>query len=805
VRSHTFRNASARKGAPRGLVGLHTKLSRVHILSALGAAALAAACSLHAQDPVERVSTVSTKLDPGQVFEPTQYTVTLTEVDVNSAVEPPAGSYTPDTVFVDWAELGVQINQGVPSANACTLTDSNGSASAATNAHLTQCGPNAYNNSIFYENKPLAIPFTVTSPTDAVMIGLAVDNIESTSQTVSGKLQAQTWGPPNGSLSLAGTVLSTAGGIGGVALATPIGTVIAATAGFFSLANALFPPPSSGQLPLYDATSCAGGLMGNPTLAAQATCPGGFEPGIGWICPEASALPPDTMLLSLSPAQLAQIVAQGDGTLGCAPGTCNAIDFYPTMTGLLPPCGAPAPGALPCDPSQYAPWYEPFPGGGPGYDIGCSSSLHLRLTIQRNWTTGQAASSKSGDMAVYRGPGTIDAFASSPTYENQLAHDWGIGGGFNSEFEAPAEALEAAGVSVSTSPAVVSRTTANVDMFYVDSYGGLYTVYQAAPSFAWYTETLVNPGEWIGVGRVRRWLPGTAPANALVTATARTPENLDVFFIGADGNLYTTYWAQGFGTNAQGQPFWGAPFAVTEGTCVNTAAPCAGSGSPGGGVAAVARNPDRIDVFYAGKDGGIWQSSWSFTTSWVTQEIYGPSSNVQRGAALAVPGSVITATARTSMNLDVFLVGTDGGLWTSTWNGSTGGGWGTVEIPGSGGTGIHGGPISAMARQGSALDVVYESTSSALDWATLVPQRGWVVLPIPGAIGLSSSSTFGRPGVSLVASDSFSLQAFYLNGWHQLSSVAWSDPSQCDTLSSVPCSALPEDFAWTYEGVLPVP
>jgi hypothetical protein len=416
-------------------------------------------------------------------------------------------------------------------------------------------------------------------------------------------------------------------------------------------------------------------------------------------------------------------------------------------------------------------------------------------------------------MAVVRAPATIvdgspipalmDTFVANYMYPypNQLLHDWGSGTSFGSELEPSAETIEYGGVSVETIPTVVSRTTSNVDMFYVDGNGGLYTVFQSAPTYTWYTETLIPPSFTEHVGYATITIPSIAPSNALVTATARSPENLDVFFIGTDGNVYTTYWGAGFGTNASGLPNWGTPFSITSGACINTATSCVGVASPGGGIAAVSRNPNQLDVFYIGKDGGLWTSWWyNGAPSWTTMELYGPSSDVQRSAGIAPPGATITATARTSTNLDVFFVGSDGGLWTGAWSG--GGGWGTWEIPGSAGTGEAGGPISAVSRQAASLDVVYQGPGSSLEWGAWASPAAWRIAPIPAAVGISTSM-IGRGAVSIVAPTSFSLQAFYINTSHQENTVSWSDPTQCDTLSSIACSSSSADFPWTGEITLP--
>ena len=158
--------------------------------------------------------------------------------------------------------------------------------------------------------------------------------------------------------------------------------------------------------------------------------------------------------------------------------------------------------------------------------------------------------------------------------------------------------------------------------------------------------------------------------------------NLDVFFIGTDGNLYNSYWAAAAGS-------WGT-LPVTTGACASGTT-CAGSGQPGGGVAAVARNSNQLDVFYIGKDGGVWTSFWSGgagSASWTTMEI--------TGGAVATAGAHITATARTSEALDVFFVDAFGTLRKSSW--TSGAAWGTVAVDGSAALGQPGGLVCPLSR-----------------------------------------------------------------------------------------------------------
>jgi hypothetical protein len=730
----------------------------------------------------ESVGKTEQALDPRQVITPTQYTITLSEVDVTSAVEPSSGIcglWTPDTGYVDWAELGVQVNSQNPVAEACTLTDSNGNPSAATGTALTQCGPNAAANDLFFQNKPLSINFGVTGPNDVVTVALALDNIEGTSQTVSGDMKQ---GLSNDSLvmagndlQLAGNAISVVGTIEDNSSASIAGGVISTVGSFITLFASPSSPPSGS--PGYDtATSCIGGLLGNPVQSATTNQSGLVNDGP----------PPDTMWFTLTPAVLEALISESAntaGTPGCPAGICNEIDFYPSMTGLGPPAGACYnKGGTGTEDTAGDPG---FPGNGPAYDYGCSSNLRVRLTVTRNWSTGPASFAKSPDMGVVQ-----DKNVSAVVAANQT--------GYVSQYlVSPSEVLFDGNIPVGppgidlginngfTVPIVVSRDPSSLDAFYI---GGGYL-------FAG-SDNPATKGAWQLAVPI-----DSAPGAAAVTAAARSPSNLDVFYINTDGNLYDEYWTAPGGWSQSAYDVTKAVCFGSNGSAVWDGGPCVGSGVLGGGVAAVALSPWNLNVFYVGNDGGIWNPNWEGST-WNTYEIFGPSSPFQQNAGVATPGSAIAAVARTASNVDVYYIGTDGGLWTSSWQ--AGGTWGSWEIPGTAGLARAGTPISAVSRQPGAVDVVFEggaSTGNSIEWASWQYPGSWTVNSIPGTSGQTPSQQ-SADAISIVAPNSFSLQAFYLNAQAQIAMMTWQDPTQCNAGGLPGCTSMPTSFAWSAVKVL---
>jgi hypothetical protein len=181
----------------------------------------------------------------------------------------------------------------------------------------------------------------------------------------------------------------------------------------------------------------------------------------------------------------------------------------------------------------------------------------------------------------------------------------------------------------------VSRAPGKLDIFAVGSDGAIYTA-------AW--DAQVANGAWRG------WWPvagGRAPAGSRVHAVSRHPDKLDVFVVVGDGAVYTAAWDQHV-ANATWRGWWriGALKSV-----------------PGGAVTAVSRDPGKLDVFAVGADGEVATAAWD-------QHVAGGS---WRGwwpiaGGRSAPGDMVSAVARTPHQLDVFVAGTDGGLYTAAWD-----------------------------------------------------------------------------------------------------------------------------------------
>ncbi len=95
-------------------------------------------------------------------------------------------------------------------------------------------------------------------------------------------------------------------------------------------------------------------------------------------------------------------------------------------------------------------------------------------------------------------------------------------------------------------------------------------------------------------------------------------------------------------------------------------------GCSSGPLSSPTREPQRLDVFWVGPDGGIGSHWW--------HGIPGENWGDHKPFAVALPGSVggtrVTAVARDPNRLDVFWVAPDGAVWSHWWHGVPGENWG---------------------------------------------------------------------------------------------------------------------------------
>ncbi|GAD82406.1 hypothetical protein, partial [Nocardia asteroides] len=120
----------------------------------------------------------------------------------------------------------------------------------------------------------------------------------------------------------------------------------------------------------------------------------------------------------------------------------------------------------------------------------------------------------------------------------------------------------------------------------------------------------------------------------------------------------------------------------------------------GAPVTVVARGPDHLDLFITGNDGCVYTSWWQQGSDWS-----GIGNRWRNIGGVFPPGARVAAVARTRDNLDLFVTGNDGRVYTSWWQ--AGSDWSGIgnRWRNIGGVFPAGGPVAAVARTAGELDV----------------------------------------------------------------------------------------------------
>jgi hypothetical protein len=192
--------------------------------------------------------------------------------------------------------------------------------------------------------------------------------------------------------------------------------------------------------------------------------------------------------------------------------------------------------------------------------------------------------------------------------------------------------------------AAVSRRPNQLDLFVTGSDGKVYTSW-------WSPES-----GWSGIDNNWRPLGGVFPAGAPVTAVSRAPNQLDLFLTGNDGKVYTSWWSPESG--------WSG--------IENNWRPLGGVFPAGAPVTAVSRASNQLDLFVTGSDGKVYTSWWSPESGWS-----GIEKNWRPLGGVFPAGAPVTAVSRGQNQLDLFVTGSDGKVYTSWW--SPGSGWSGID------------------------------------------------------------------------------------------------------------------------------
>lgn len=289
--------------------------------------------------------------------------------------------------------------------------------------------------------------------------------------------------------------------------------------------------------------------------------------------------------------------------------------------------------------------------------------------------------------AVVANPNEIDLFVvgnDGPVYTSwwSVGEDWsGVGNRWR-----PIGGTFPIGSRVTA----IARRPDNLDLFIVGNDGVVYNSWKI-------------PGEdWSGM---RRWraIGGVFPSGAEIAAVARVRGQLDLFVTGSDGHVHTSGYTAGSDWSGIG----------------NHWRDIGGSFPPGAPITAVTANPDRLDLFIVGLDGAVYTSWWTPHQDWLGL------ANRWRPIGAGFPiNARVTAVARTPRQLDLFIVGYDGLVYTSSWTADQDWsglrGWRLI-----GGVFPIGAQVSAVARSASQLDLFVLGSDGVVYTACWSAREGW--------------------------------------------------------------------------------
>lgn len=177
----------------------------------------------------------------------------------------------------------------------------------------------------------------------------------------------------------------------------------------------------------------------------------------------------------------------------------------------------------------------------------------------------------------------------------------------------------------------LSRTPGHVDLFVVGNEQSIWTTWSELGT-AWQPWQTIHPEVKFD------------PGHQKVAAVARTQGHVDLFVIGFDGVIYTSWWEQGPGWQAWKQIRPEKTFDTTTQR-----------------VAALARTQGHVDLFVIGNDNVIWSTWWEQNADWQPWISIHPETVFDHTRQRVIP------LARTQDHVDLFAIGFDNAVWTSWW------------------------------------------------------------------------------------------------------------------------------------------
>ncbi|MBD0256065.1 MAG: zinc metalloprotease [Cytophagales bacterium] len=185
-----------------------------------------------------------------------------------------------------------------------------------------------------------------------------------------------------------------------------------------------------------------------------------------------------------------------------------------------------------------------------------------------------------------------------------------------------------------------------------------------------------------------------------------------------------------------------------------------GSASVNGGISAVSRIPNSMEIFWIGPNGPVRDAFWyEGMPAWNAFEL------APAGVA-AVRGS-ISAVSRIPNSMEIFWIGADGSVWDAYWYEGMAG-WNSFQLAPPGSASVNGG-ISAVSRIPNSMEIFWIGADGSVwdaYWYEGMP--GWNTFQLAPA---GSASVDG--GISAVSRIPNSMEAFWVGADGSIQDAYW--------------------------------
>ena len=292
---------------------------------------------------------------------------------------------------------------------------------------------------------------------------------------------------------------------------------------------------------------------------------------------------------------------------------------------------------------------------------------------------------------IARYPEHLDVFAADDNGRT-MSNWWNPSSGWAGWFHVMGGVASATSPGGAGSPiTAIHRYSGHIDVFTVGTDNRVYSSWWNA-SGGW--------APWFAIGTLR-CRPGST-----VTALARYSDHIDLFTTAADGKVMSTWWDSRSG--------WADWFHLQGGFA-----------AAGATVTAVARYPHHLDVFTVGTDNRVHSVWWDERSGW--------SGWFPVGTQRARSDATVTVVARHRDQLDLFTTAPDGKIVSTWWN--VNGGWGTwFQV--RGGVASAGSSVTAIARYSGQLDLFTIGTDRRVYSTWWSEDSGWAAwFVVSGGVG----------------------------------------------------------------------